>query len=234
MDAIPAWIAPHMAENLTTDAVQKKLSQLTDMLLNAPMNVTGFRTAEDLWMHGVLDAVYTVQALEMVQVEHGVDVGSGGGFPGMVLAVLYPDVEWSLIESRLKRADYLELMARTMDLQNVTVYAQRAEDMVQDDSTWRESAQIVTARAVGPLAVAAELSVPFLAINGFAMFAKGASQAEDEVRVAKPLCKALGAKVHSVSDAYGVNDNSRLITLTKVSATPLAYPRKARYLGDRS
>jgi 16S rRNA (guanine527-N7)-methyltransferase len=223
-----------MAERLTDDATQDKLNHLTELLLKAPMNVTGFRTAEDLWVHGVLDACFTIQALDMAGVEHGVDVGSGGGFPGMVLAILYPQVEWCLVESRVKRADYLELMARTLDLQNVTVYAERAEDLVQDDTSWRESAQIVTARAVGPLTVAAELSVPFMAVDGFGLFAKGASHAEDEVRIAKPFCKELGASVFSISDPYGTDGNSRLITLKKYMPTPVRFPRKARYLGDHS
>ncbi len=234
MIEIPEWVRPDMADRIQQGAYEPQLNRLTQLLLDAPMNVTGFRTAEDLWLHGIFDALCSVQEIDMSLVHEAVDVGSGGGFPGMVLAILFPDIEWVLIESRVKRAEYLELMGGALDLENVTVFAERAEDMVQSDASWREAAELVTARAVGPLSVAAELSVPFIRVDGFGIFPKGASQAADEVRVAKSLCKKLGAEVAKISDPYGVNQNSRIITLKKIHPTPVVYPRKARYLGEHN
>ncbi|POB12069.1 16S rRNA (guanine(527)-N(7))-methyltransferase RsmG [Sulfobacillus sp. hq2] len=230
---IPQWVTPEMAKKLQSSTYEAQLMQMMTELLDVPMNVTGFRTIADLWDHGVLDAVYSLQAVDMTKVRQGVDIGSGGGFPGMVMAILYPEVEWVLVESRAKRADFLEDMSNKLGLENVTVFAQRAEDMIQMDPSWRESAEFVTARAVGPLAIALELSVPFMAVDGYGVYPKGSSQAADEVRVAKSLGRRLGAEFVSVSEPYGPRLSSRLVTVKKVHPTPVMYPRKARELGDR-
>jgi len=119
------------------------------------------------------------------------DVGSGGGFPGMVIACLEPDLPIVLIEPLQKRARLLEAMAQELVLGNVAVHAVRAED--SGHGPLRDRCELVTARAVAPLAELLEYTVPLAAPGGSIVLPKG-SGLEREIEATGSACAAPGAR----------------------------------------
>jgi 16S rRNA (guanine527-N7)-methyltransferase len=162
-----------------------------------------------------------------------IDVGSGGGLPGIPLAITRPDLTYTLLESTGKKADFLREAVKALGLGNVSVLAERAEVAAQDRGTrvsvgggshregaHRESYDLVIARAVGRLAMLAELTVPFAKVGGRVALVKG-QQAEEELTEAAEalhLLKALHAGTLETP-------TGRIVVLNKGAATPRIYPR---------
>lgn len=153
-----------------------------------------------------------------------VDVGSGGGYPGLVLAAVLPSSTVHLVEPLQKRARLLESVAGEMGLENVTVHPVRAEEAGR--SSLRDSATLVTARAVAALAELLEYTAPLCAPGGMLAFPKGsahpeelaaATRAMDELRVAHRMTEPMRPEV---SDAVTV------LLFEKLDATPDRYPRR--------
>lgn len=157
--------------------------------------------------------------------ESVVDVGSGGGFPGLVMACVAPGTTFHLVEPLQKRARLLEAMAASLELSNVHVYPQRAEDAGRGDL--RASAQMVTARAVAKLSELLEYTVPFAEVGGLLLFAKG-SGLPDELAVAGTAMRVLHCRhLSTVSMRPEISDAVRLALFEKTAATRALYPRRA-------
>ena len=154
-----------------------------------------------------------------------VDVGSGGGFPGLVFAVLEPDTRIHLIEPLRKRARLLQDLAAELELANVTVHPLRAEDAAR--GPLRDSAAVVTARAVAELRVLLEYTAPFAATGGFLAFPKG-SGARDELVAAATAMRTLRCE-HLTTEPMRppVSETLQIVLARKVGATLRAYPRRA-------
>ena len=228
----PTWLRGSLVSRLDDTVVMGRLDTLVDLILKAPLNLSGFRSDEALWMQGIYDAVQTVQEINLLEVQTAVDIGSGAGLPGLVLAILAPNVRWTLIEAREKRAKYLEHMVDILDLGNVGVICGRAEEIVGDEGDLRENAEVVTARAVGSLRVALELLMPYLKVGGKGFFPKGRKQVALEIPSAKDLCLRLGGEDLTVSLPYGDGEGSQIIVVTKTTRTPREFPRRWKKLGS--
>lgn len=170
----PQWLKGPLVGLLEDRLVETRLEKLVELVLKAPFNITGFRTAEALWIHGVYDAIETLQGVNLTGMKIAVDIGSGAGFPGLVLAILTAETSWTLIESREKRAEYLKYMVEDLDLGNVSVLHGRAEEIVRNETGIRECADLVTARAVGSFRVTLELAVPYMKVGGERVFSQRA------------------------------------------------------------
>ena len=149
------------------------------------------------------------------------DLGSGAGFPGLVLALVRPDCRFDLIEATGKRCDFLNQIKHDLHLDHVNVLQARAEDL-QDA---KERYDVVTARAVARLNILLELSLPLLKIGGTLIAMKG-SNADSEVQEAMSAMKLL--KVHPpkrdvhVGEKIGTHIN---LIFSKTQACPSNYPR---------
>ncbi len=229
----PQWLKGPLVGLLEDRLVETRLEKLVELVLKAPFNITGFRTAEALWIHGVYDAIETLQGVNLTGMKIAVDIGSGAGFPGLVLAILTAETSWTLIESREKRAEYLKYMVEDLDLGNVSVLHGRAEEIVRNETGIRECADLVTARAVGSFRVTLELAVPYMKVGGSGFFPRGRVHVMSEIEEAQDLCRELGAEVGSVSPPYGDNGESQIIRVTKMQSTSLEFPRRAKLLGTR-
>ncbi len=174
------------------DALARLGDYLARLLaMNAQMNLTAIRSADEAWERHVLDALTLLPLL--AQVPSGarvVDVGSGGGLPGIPLAIARPDLAITLVEATQKKAAFLEAVSEALHLTNVSVHAERAEELGRDEL--REAFEVVTARAVGRVKVLAPLLFPLARPGGLVLLIKG-QRADEELLEAKATLVKLGA-----------------------------------------
>ncbi len=153
------------------------------------------------------------------------DVGTGAGFPGMVLAILNPDKEFHLLDSLKKRVDFLEEMKQTLSLDNVQCFHGRAEIYGQDQE-FRNRYDIVVSRAVADLPVLIEYCIPFVREGGYFVSYKG-KKAEDELEYSKRALEELSA-VYDHADKYKLDngENRSLLYIKNEGKTNQKYPRR--------
>lgn len=202
----------------------QQLANYLDLLLetNKQFNLTGIKEPEEAWTKHILDSLSLIPTLVKEGVQHVVDVGSGGGLPGIPLAITLPDVTFTLVETTRKKALFLSDAVDQLGLDNVTVIAERAENLSTKDGGFRGIADAVIARAVGPLNVLLELTIPFAKIDGVVLAIKG-ERAPIEVEDARKALHVLKAEVESsVRTTTGT-----VLTIRKKDATPKKYPRLA-------
>ena len=153
------------------------------------------------------------------------DVGTGAGFPGMVLAIVRPDLELVLFDSLQKRLNFLEELAQELGVRVRCVHS-RAEDAGQSP-LYREKFDIALSRAVARMSVLAELTLPLVKTGGTLIALKG-PEAEKELKEARGALRILGAGASAVepSEAFDGQQHS-FVLVRKQKPTPKGYPRKA-------
>lgn len=196
---------------------------------NSALNLTGITDPAEAWTKHILDAMSLVPVLaELLQnLPEGqeflnvIDVGTGGGVPGIPLAIVMPQVRVTLLEATGKKADFLEAAIHKLKLTNARVLCDRAERLGQDHKVHREMYDVAIARALGRLNVVAELIVPLVRQGGHALAVKGAKAAE-ELAEAHEVIGMLGSRhVQTIDTPTG-----KIVVLEKASRTPRLYPRK--------
>lgn len=155
-----------------------------------------------------------------------IDVGSGAGFPGLPLKILYPHLDLTLLEATAKKTEFLRYLVTHLDLGEVTVIHGRAEDVGQDE-VHRESYDLVLARAVADLPVLVEYLLPLCRLGGKCIVQKGGS-AHEELAMAQRAISLLGGEVHYVVpvELPGLAETRHLVVINKVAQTPQKYPRR--------
>jgi 16S rRNA (guanine527-N7)-methyltransferase len=201
------------------------------MAANERVNLTAIRDAHLAWHRHILDALTLLPLLSsLAERETGtapdeagarvVDIGSGGGLPVVPLSLVLPGIAFVAVEATGKKARFLEIVAERLGLDNLTVINDRAEVLARDP-LFRESFDAVTARAVGKLAVVAELTVPFAQVGGVVLLVKG-ERADEELAEGKRALHLLHADHHSTHHT----PTGRIVVLSKARPTPKAYPRR--------
>lgn len=198
------------------------LATYIDVLLetNRLFNLTGIKDAKLAWTKHILDSLSLIPSLTQEGVKHVVDVGSGGGVPGIPLAITMPEVTFSLLECTKKKAKFLSDVTQHLGLSNVTILAIRAEDLATEKGGFRDIADAVVTRAVGPLPVLLELAVPFVKVGGVVLAIKG-ENAPQEIEDASHALKVLHAEVESSRRTK----TGTVLTIRKLAPTPNKYPR---------
>ena len=155
------------------------------------------------------------------------DVGTGAGFPGIPLKIIYPTMHVTLVESVGKKAMFCQHLVQTLGLENLEVIHARAEDVGQMPAH-RESYDWAVARAVANLSILSEYLLPLVKLGGTMLAQKGES-APVEAQSAEKAMKILGGKLKQLIPVHlpGVADDRYLVLVDKVAATPPKYPRKA-------
>jgi 16S rRNA (guanine527-N7)-methyltransferase len=155
-----------------------------------------------------------------------IDIGSGGGFPGVPIKIVRPELELTLLEANAKKAAFLAALVDELHLDGVRVVNERAEVSAHDPAH-RESYALALARAVAPLRVLAELTLPFLRPGGYLATPKGSS-AQREVREAENALRTLGGEVALVRrlELGWPGPTPALVLVRKVAPTPERYPRR--------
>jgi 16S rRNA (guanine527-N7)-methyltransferase len=206
----------------------RRLERYLELLAeaNTRMNLTRIVDKEQARVAHVGDALTLLPFVPPAQGQlRIVDVGSGGGVPGIPLAVALPECQITLVEATQKKAVFLQSCAKELGLSNVTVLAKRAEEVAS--GAMRESHDVVTARAVGELAFLVEWGIPLLKKGGKLLAMKGAKAQEEIVGAdrAIKLLNASAAVVHPV-ELPGA-EHHVIVEITKMGRTDARYPRAA-------
>jgi 16S rRNA (guanine527-N7)-methyltransferase len=155
------------------------------------------------------------------------DIGSGAGFPGLVLAIVRPEWQIASLEATGKKATFQKNVCETLELKNVTVLNARAEETAHH-AAYRQQFDAVMARALAAMPILAELSLGFVKIGGMALFWKGPT-VNEELQAAPPAIQQMGAIVEdTLTYTLQTSDepaNLSLIVCKKIKATPSQYPR---------
>jgi 16S rRNA (guanine527-N7)-methyltransferase len=225
LDRLLATDAPHLAALLPpgfADAVERYVELLLDA--NRRLNLTRVVQPEAVARLHLLDSVAALPVLDEADPVSALDLGSGGGLPGIVLALARPGMAWTLVDSVHKKVDELAGFVDALDLPNVALIAERAEILGRGPR--RESFDLVTARACAALPVLAELALPLVRIGGTLLAWKGRI-GEDELTDGGRAAARLGAEPPTVtpSGVPALGDHS-FVRISKMTATPAAYPRR--------
>jgi 16S rRNA (guanine527-N7)-methyltransferase len=198
-------------------------------LLLARRPVAGLTSVTDppsIAIKHFLDSLTCLLIREIAPGERIADVGSGGGFPGLVLAVARPEASYTLVESNRKRACFLEEVVGALQLANVSVIRERAEDVGRDPSH-RGAHDLTLSRAVAPLPVSLEYCLPLTRVEGKCLIMKG-PQAAREVEGGGRALSELRARIvetRRLSLPQGMGGRT-LLLVEKEAPTPDRYPRR--------
>lgn len=208
---------------LSPDAVPQLEAYAAALLeKNRVMNLTAITAPQDVATLHLLDcaALLTMADLRGKRV---IDVGTGAGFPGMVLRILEPDFDLTLLDSLGKRIDFLQEVCDDMGLPHVTCVHARAEDFAAQH---RERYDVAVSRAVAQLNVLCELTLPLVKVGGRFIAMKSTSS-DQEIAEARSAVAQLGGEIAAVRD-YTVPQTDvrhRAVIIEKVRATPRQFPR---------
>jgi len=193
---------------------------------NERVNLTAITEPQAVITKHFLDALSALPYLPAGAVPL-VDVGTGGGLPGLALKLARPELELVLLESVGKKAEFLRRAVEALGLSGVRVYQGRAEEAGRDPEL-REGFAVGTARAVAALPVSAELVLPLVQVGGLFIAFKGPA-VQEEVEAAARAFSVLGGKVEAVRELAlpGGAGRRALVLVRKVAPTPAAYPRAA-------
>lgn len=219
-----------LKRNITLN--DEQLNQFTryyELLINwnDKVNLTAITDQNEVYLKHFYDSITPSFYYDFSQIKTVCDVGAGAGFPSLPIKICFPHLHVTIIDSLKKRINFLEELISELNLTNIELVHARAEDAGKNKK-FRESFDVVTARAVANLAVLSEYCLPLCSLNGTFIALKGAN-AEEELHDANNAITILGGKVSKVETfSLPKEDSERaLIFIRKVKKTPKKYPRKA-------
>lgn len=208
-------------------ALERYAELLTEW--NQKMNLTAIVDPEGIRVKHFLDSALALRCLHLSG--RVVDVGTGAGFPGLVWAILRPDLKITLLDSLQKRLTFLQEVNVQLGLDCAFIHA-RAEDGGKDKKL-REQFDFASARAVAHLRELAEYCLPYVKVGGYFISLKG-PEVEQEIREAKNAVATMGGKVEQVLHFSLPDDSGRSIVLIKkISHTPPSFPRTAAKMAKK-
>ncbi len=211
------------ALKLRTEAVPQLLDFAERLLeKNKVMNLTAITEPKDVATLHLLDCA-ALLSLHPLQGKTVVDVGTGAGFPGMVLRILEPDFDLTLLDSLGKRITWLDETCREMGLGRVECVHARAEEFA---AVRREEFDVATSRAVADLPLLCELALPLVKLGG-RFIAMKSVDSDEEIDRARGAIGQLGGKVAAVENYTipGTEVKHRLVVIEKIRPTPPQFPR---------
>ncbi len=210
-----------------------QLERYAELLVewNEKMNLTAITDAEGIAVKHFLDCLAYLKRANIPRGAKVADVGTGAGFPGMVLKIARPDIELTLIDSLQKRLNFLSTVLDELGIKAKLIHA-RAEDAGHEKAL-RESFDAVTARAVANLAVLSEYCLPLVKVGG--VFAPMKTvEVESEIDGAKAAAKVLGGEIEApVIYELPIAGGRSLVSIKKVAATPPKYPRQRVKISEK-
>lgn len=214
-------------KDLNIDITDKMLNDLDTyykMLIdyNSHTNLTRITKENEVYLKHFYDSLTLVKAIDLDD-QTLLDIGTGAGFPGLVLKIVFPNLKVTLVDSLNKRITFLKSVIEKLNLKDVEAIHARAEEYILDK---RESFDIVTSRAVANLNTLSELCIPFVKTHGYFISMK--AEAQEELEKAKKSVKTLGGVLKDTiifELPYDAGTRT-LIKIEKLVKTSVKYPRK--------
>lgn len=213
--------------NLGIEVTDKKLDQLEkyyELLIeyNKVMNLTGITEKDDVYLKHFYDSLTLSKIINLNNENSLCDLGSGAGFPGIVLKIFYPNLKIVLIDSLNKRINFLNKVIEELKLKDITAIHTRIEDYSKDNV---EKFDVVTARAVAPLNILLELGISLVKVGKYFIAMKGNIENEPDYNNAiKKLNCSMG---NIIKFKLPIEESNRsLIKIKKEKSTPKLFPRK--------
>lgn len=208
---------------------QKQFEKYYELLVewNKVMNLTGITEYEEVNEKHFVDSLSLVKVLDISKFSTVIDVGTGAGFPGIPLKIVYPHLKVTLLDSLNKRINFLNKVIEKLELKDICTIHGRAEDYARREEH-REKYDLCVSRAVANLATLSEFCLPYVKVTGcFLSYKSG--DVEEEMQQSAAAVKVLGGKVTDVFIfQLPESDISRsLIKIEKVKRTGKKFPRKA-------
>ncbi len=212
-----------------SDSQVEKLNKFYDMLVerNKVMNLTAITEYSQVVVKHFADSAAVASAIDMEKELSVIDVGTGAGFPGIVLKIVFPYLKITLLDSLNKRIKFLNEVIEALQLRNIKAVHGRAEDIARDKNE-REKYDVCVSRAVANLSSLSEYCIPFVKVGGIFVSYK-AEDCDAEVKAAVQAVNLLGGKINDVV-SYNIPSTDicrKFVIIKKVKATALKYPRKA-------
>lgn len=194
---------------------------------NKRVNLTAVRDYDGIERRLILESLRLVETVRDRAGEGQImDLGSGGGIPGIILAIALPDLDFTLLDATGKKVKFQQSVVDELGLTNVRAIQARAEELGHDIN-WRNSFDLVTARAVTSLSALMELGLPFVSMKGWLVLPKGV-EIDEEIEIALKAAGKLGGTIVSqdILPDSGSDVDTRLVLVRKDQATPSTYPRR--------
>ena len=201
-----------------------KLDKYYNLLVseNKLYNLTAITEEEQVYLKHFYDSLTISKTINLTN-EKIIDLGTGAGFPGIVLKIFYPDIHITLLDSTLKKCNFLKKVTEELNLSNVTIINERAEEYSKNN---KEIYDVVVSRAVAPLKHLLEYGVPLLKINGLFISMKGNIE-NDIINIDNYINKLKLSNLDVISFQLPIEESNRnLIKFSKLEKTPDIYPRK--------
>ena len=200
-----------------TDLQLKQLEKYYELLIeyNKIMNLTGITLKEDVYLKHFYDSLTIAKVIDLNQYKTLCDVGTGAGFPGLVLKIIYPNLKVTLLDSLNKRLNFLDIVIKELNLKDIETVHSRAEE-------YNKQFDITVARAVAPLNILLEYCIPLTKINGYFIAMKGKN--EEATNALKELNSEI---IETNSFLLPVEQSNRtIIKIKKIKETNKKFPRK--------
>jgi 16S rRNA (guanine527-N7)-methyltransferase len=228
MKSLIQYCLKELKINLTKEQVdQFKLYQQELLKWNQKFNLTSITEPRQVEIKHFIDSVSCLKFIDSSKSFEIIDIGSGAGFPGIPIKIIYPNINIRLIDATQKKVDFCKHILKILNFDPNAVIAGRAEELAQSVE-YRENFDIAISRAVANLPVLLELMLPFVRIGGSAIAMKGKNIQQELASTEKAL-EVLGGKIENITQEFLpiLNEERNLITIRKVNPTPGKYPRRS-------
>lgn len=215
------------------DEVFSRLDKFAEMLIetNKSFNLTAIKEPDDVTVKHFADCLAIFKYVDIPENAKIIDVGTGAGFPGLVLKLTRPDIQMTFLDSTRKKLGFIENVLNECGVKGETVHM-RAEEAAQL-SKYREQFDFATARAVAALPILSEYCLPFVKVGGSFVSMKSA-ESNEEIGEAKKAIGIIGGKIQE-DIVFDLVENMprRIIKIKKNSQTPTKYPRPSAQIAKK-
>ena len=209
---------------LTLEQISKLDTYAQEIVVkNQEFNLTGITNYEQMLLKHFYDSLCIAKIIDLNGPLSILDIGSGAGFPGIVLNIVFPKINLTLLEANSKKARFLQDIINILKLTAVNVINNRAEEYFNQQATLYD---IVTARAVAPLNILAELAMPFVKVDGYFIAMKG--KIDPEIVDGQAAINILGGEIEEIQKYVLPFEESQrcLVKVKKIDSTNKMYPRR--------
>lgn len=207
-----------------TEEMKKQFEIYTSFLIeeNKKINLTAITKEDEIYIKHFYDSIVVSKYIDFSSPLKVADIGTGAGFPGIPLKIIYPNLKLYLIEPTLKRCLFLERLVEALNLKDVYIINKRAEDLNN-----KNEFDIALARAVGHLNILLEITIPFVKVGGIFIALKGVN-VDDEIKEINNALNVLKSKLEGVIKYSLPNQMGErsLVIIKKIKTTDKLYPRK--------